>query len=79
MLERNEHPGETWSEYYYGKMELIWRYGLTDEQAVSCIIDGIGNGIIQNGAQAGRYKNPESLYTEFLGTLPVLERHDTLW
>jgi hypothetical protein len=42
---------------------------LSDKQAVSCVIDGIQNDVIQTGARAGRYENPEVLYSSFLSTL----------
>jgi hypothetical protein len=60
---------ESWSQYYFSKMELIRACELSHKQAVSCVIDSISNDIIQTGARAGRYETPEVLYSSFLSTL----------
>lgn len=69
MLARKKYEAESWSQYYFNKMELIRVCELSDKQAVSCVIDGIQNDVIQTGARAGRYENPEVLYSSFLSTL----------
>ncbi|KAJ8937701.1 hypothetical protein NQ314_011757 [Rhamnusium bicolor] len=69
MLARKKDDNENWSQYYFDKMELVRACELPEKHAVSCIIDGIPNEIIQTGARAGRYENPESLFSSFLSTL----------
>jgi hypothetical protein len=39
------------------------------KDAVSCLIDGLTDRTLKNGAKAGRYETPESLYAEYLSTL----------
>ncbi|KAJ8944264.1 hypothetical protein NQ314_009510 [Rhamnusium bicolor] len=69
MLARKKDDNENWSQYYFDKMELVRSCELPEKHAVSCIIDGIPNEIIQTGARAERYENPESLFSSFLSTL----------
>jgi transposase InsO family protein len=69
MLAKKKDETESWSQYYFSKMELIRACELSEKQAVSCVIDGISNDIIQTGARAGRYETPEALYSSFLSTL----------
>jgi hypothetical protein len=69
MLAKKKDATESWSQYYFSKMELIRACELSEKQAVSCVIDGISNDIIQTGARAGRYETPEVLYSSFLSTL----------
>jgi hypothetical protein len=69
MLAKRKDETESWSQYYFSKMELIRACELSEKQAVSCVIDGISNDIIQTVARAGRYETPEALYSSFLSTL----------
>lgn len=69
MLGRIKEKNETMTNYYFSKMELMRTCQITGRNAVSCLIDGIVNVTIQNGARAGRYVTPESLYEEYLSTL----------
>jgi hypothetical protein len=52
-------------------MNLLQACNITGKEAVSCLIDGLADRTLQNGAKAGRYKTPERLYTEYLSTLSV--------
>jgi hypothetical protein len=52
----------------------VTKYGqtacnITGKHAVSCLIDGLSDRTLRNGAKAGRYETPEELYTEYLSTL----------
>ncbi|KAJ8958076.1 hypothetical protein NQ314_006461 [Rhamnusium bicolor] len=69
MLARKKDDNKNWSQYYFDKMELVRACELPEKHAVSCIIDGIPNEIIQTGARAWRYENPESLFSSFLSTV----------
>lgn len=59
-------------------MDLRESCDISGKNAVSCIIDGIPNATIQSGAKAGRNNGSQSLYSEFLATLPddkILNHH----
>lgn len=55
--------------YYYNKIEALQICKITGKDAVSCVIDGLQNNMIQNGARAGRYEAPETLYEEYLSRI----------
>jgi hypothetical protein len=59
------------TQYYFGKMNLLQACNITGKEAVSCLIDGLMDRTLQNGAQAGRYETPESFYTKYLSTLSM--------
>jgi hypothetical protein len=69
LVDRVKQPNETMTQYYFGNMNLLQACNITDKEAVSCLIDGLTDRILQYGAKAGRYETPESLYTEYLPTL----------
>ncbi|WP_253302469.1 reverse transcriptase domain-containing protein [Wolbachia endosymbiont of Psylliodes chrysocephala] len=71
MLQRTKMSLESWDKYYFEKMELVRACEIFGKKAVSCTIDGITEQNIKTGAKAGRYSTPESLYSEFLSTLPT--------
>jgi hypothetical protein len=50
-------------------MNLLQACNITGKEAISCLIDGLTDRTLQNGAKAGRYETLESLYTEYLSTL----------
>ncbi|KAJ3660851.1 hypothetical protein Zmor_005281 [Zophobas morio] len=50
-------------------MNLLQACNISGRDAVSCLIDGLGDRTLQNGAKAGRYTAPEELYSEFLSLL----------
>jgi hypothetical protein len=57
------------TQYYLGKINLLQACNITGKYAVSCLIDGLSDRTLRNGAKAGRYEIPEELYTEYLSTL----------
>jgi Retroviral aspartyl protease./Reverse transcriptase (RNA-dependent DNA polymerase). len=69
LVQRVKGPRETMSQYYFGKLSLLQACKITGKDAVSCVIDGLGDHTLQNGARAGRYDTPENLYTYYLSTL----------
>lgn len=69
MVAREKEERETWAQYYFGKLSLLQACKISGKDAVSCLIDGIKDPTLRNGAIAGRYKSPEQLYTEYLSTL----------
>lgn len=60
-----KQSNQTMTQYYFTKMDLIQACKIAGKDAVSCLIDGLRDNTLQNGAQAGRYETPESLYTEY--------------
>jgi hypothetical protein len=78
LVDRIKQPNETMTQYYFGKINLLHACNITGKEAVSCLIDRLTDHTLQNGAKAGRYETPESLYTEYLSTLSAeaVEPHD---
>ncbi|XP_063903712.1 uncharacterized protein LOC135123136 [Zophobas morio] len=76
MLNRKKRRDESWAKYYFDKVGLMRVCGISERNAVSCLINGIEDDIIQTGAKAGRYQSPEELYAEFLMTLPSAIKPD---
>ncbi|XP_064211389.1 uncharacterized protein LOC135265578 [Tribolium castaneum] len=67
------------AQYYFGKLNLLQACDITGTNAVSCLIDGMTDVTLRNGARAGRYVTPESLYAEYLSTLRSEgDKRDTL-
>lgn len=71
MLNRRKLDTEPMTTYYFGKMELLRSCEISGKQAVSCLIYGIDDSVIQNSARAGRYHTPEALCEEYLSALNV--------
>nr|CAI5851486.1 unnamed protein product [Callosobruchus analis] len=69
MIFRVKNPGETWTEYYFAKQQLLRQCQITGKNAIAMIIDGISDVTVQSGAKVGRYASPEDLYREYLSTL----------
>lgn len=69
LVARVRKPGESMTQYYFAKMDLLQACNIGGKEAVSCLIDGIGDRTVQSSAKAGRYENPEVLYQEFLSTI----------
>ncbi|XP_074029681.1 uncharacterized protein isoform X2 [Leptinotarsa decemlineata] len=74
MSTRIKSPIETWTEYYFSKMELLRACEIQGKNAVAMIIDDITDLVIQNGAKAGRYCDPETLFSEYISSLAPEER-----
>nr|KAH0807678.1 hypothetical protein GEV33_015113 [Tenebrio molitor] len=69
LLNREKQFHESMTQYYFGKMNLLQACNITGKHAVSCLIDGLSDRTLRNGAKAGCYETPEELYTEYLSTL----------
>lgn len=69
LVARLKKPNETFTTYYFAKMDLLQACKITGQDAVSCIIAGLNDRTLQNSAKGGRYGTPEQLYAEYLSTL----------
>lgn len=78
LVARVKEPHETITQYYFAKMDLLQTCKIVGKDAVSCVIDGLGDRTLQNSAKAGRYETPERLYEEFLSTLSEDTVHDKM-
>lgn len=61
MLNRTSHNGESLREYFYDKLSLLNRCEITGKKAVDCVIYGISDRAIRNGAQTLNSSEPEDL------------------
>lgn len=61
MLLRVSRPDENLREYFYEKLSLLSRCEIRGKKAVECIIYGITDMSVRNGAQALRCNEPEDL------------------
>lgn len=81
LLRRTKTHDESWTEYYFAKMQLLRQCDISGKNAVAMIIDGIHDNAIQSGAKVGRYTTPEELYRDYLSTLAIAQerpRYDSL-
>lgn len=69
LVARVKDPKESMIQYYFGKLELLQACKITGKDAVSCLIDGLQDRTLRNGAIAGRYESPESLFTDYLSKI----------
>ncbi|KAJ2949128.1 hypothetical protein O0L34_g6069 [Tuta absoluta] len=61
MLNRTPRTDESLREYFYDKLTLLNRCEISGKKAVDCIIHGITDRSIRNGAQALNCTEPEDL------------------
>jgi hypothetical protein len=61
VVERIKQPNETVAQYYFGKMNLLQACNIGGKDAVSCLIGGLVDRTLRNGAKAGRFESPEQL------------------
>lgn len=61
MLGRTSRSNENLREYFYDKLTLVNRCAISGKNAVDCIIHGLIDKSIRNGAQALDCKEPEDL------------------
>lgn len=61
MLNRKSRTDETLRDYFYDKLSLLSRCEIVGRKAVDCIIYGIADSSIRNGAQALKCTEPEGL------------------
>ena len=69
MMNYTRKSGEDYTDYYFTKLALLEPCKLNPQQAVSFIIDGLGDRLIQIGARSGGYQTPEDLYSNFVISL----------
>ncbi|XP_074035128.1 uncharacterized protein [Leptinotarsa decemlineata] len=78
LVNRVKKPEETITQYYFCKMYLIEACKISGVNAVSCLIDGLVNPLLQQEAKAGSFLTPESLYSQYFCNLQnyeVVEHH----
>jgi hypothetical protein len=68
-VDRVKQPTETMAQYYFGKVTLLLACNIGGKDAVSCLIDGLVDRTLRNGATARRFESPEQLYAEYLSLL----------
>lgn len=61
MLNRKSRSDETLRDYFYDKLSLLSRCEISGRKAVDCIIYGIADVSVRNGAQALKCSEPEDL------------------
>lgn len=70
MLSRVSRPDENLREYFYEKLSLLGRCDIKGKKAVDCIIYGITDISVRNGAQALRCNEPEELLNYLVSQHP---------
>ncbi|XP_044264282.1 uncharacterized protein LOC123011072 [Tribolium madens] len=65
MMQRKKQANESMMHYYYSKCSLIRKCEISDNNAVSCIIDGLPIEY-QGTAKSGNFRTPEELYKRLL-------------
>lgn len=76
MLSKRARYGESLDLYYYAKMNLLNRCGISGKRAVDCLIAGIDDRGIRLGAQGAEFIEPESVL-KFLKTVKVGQERNT--
>lgn len=61
MLSKQQGDGESLMQYYFSKLSLLQRCGISEENAVSCLIDGLNDTFLKRTAEAASHKSPEAL------------------
>lgn len=61
MLAKRARIGDSLEEYYYEKLALVNRCGITGMRAVECILHGIDERSVRMGAEAVQYDDPREL------------------
>ncbi|GLV46475.1 hypothetical protein CBL_20805 [Carabus blaptoides fortunei] len=62
MTQRVKLPSESYMKYYYDQLALLTSLDITGEKAVSCIIGGISDMVVQTATRAGNYSTPDVLF-----------------
>lgn len=73
MLARTTRSNESLREYFYDKLTLLNRCDIKGSRAVDCIIHGIYDKSIRNGAQTLSCKEPEDLLGFLSSQRPVID------
>ncbi|XP_063635182.1 uncharacterized protein LOC134805922 [Cydia splendana] len=66
MFGRKTDPEESLRSYFYDKLMLLNRCGITGKKAVDCLIHGITNTSLRNSATALKCQEPEDLLHYFV-------------
>lgn len=74
MLNRKSRTDETLRDYFYDKLSLLTRCEIVGRKAVDCIIYGIGDSSVRNGAQALKCEEPEDLLNFLASQQPTQSR-----
>ncbi|KAL0882552.1 hypothetical protein ABMA27_001008 [Loxostege sticticalis] len=61
MLAKRARFGDSLETYFYDKIALINRCGITGRRAVECILHGVDDRSVRLGAEAVQYDNPDKL------------------
>ncbi|GLV43591.1 hypothetical protein CBL_20534, partial [Carabus blaptoides fortunei] len=62
MTQRVKLPSESYIKYYYEQLALLTSLNIIGEKAVSCIIGGISDMLVQTSARVGNYSTPDELF-----------------
>lgn len=65
MLVKRAKYGESLEQYYYVKINLINRCGISGRNAVDVLLNGIDDRAVRVGAQAARFRSPEDVLKYF--------------
>lgn len=78
MLSRTARNDEPLREYFYDKLGLLNRCDITGKKAVDCIVYGISDRSVRNGAQALNCVEPEDLlnYLSSQKSQPAMINHN---
>lgn len=76
MLAKRARYGEPLDQYYYSKINLINRCGITGRKAVDCVIHGIEDRAVRVGAQAANFREPEDVL-KYLQTVRIGNNRET--
>lgn len=63
MLAKRAHFGDSLEDYYYDKIVLINRCGISGKRAVECVLHGIDDRTVRLGAEAAQYDDLDKLLT----------------
>lgn len=66
LVNRKNLSGETTTQYFLKKMELIRSDKIRERDATSCIINGLTDVALQVAAKVGSYETPKALFERYL-------------
>ncbi|XP_064292920.1 uncharacterized protein LOC135309976 [Plodia interpunctella] len=76
MLAKRARFGDSLEDYYYNKIILINRCGITGKRAVECILHGIDDRSVRLGAEAVQYDDPNKLLSYLRNSRYVKTNND---
>lgn len=74
MLAKHARNGEPLQQYYYSKITLLNRCGITGRKAVDCLLNGVEDRAVRVGAQAARFRDPEEVLKYFQTVKPGISK-----